>query len=827
MITVTEEFMPVEPLKPEELYKCCDPKMLDFFKTTSDIKPTDGTIGQDRALKALDFGLTLESRGFNIFTLGESGTGKMTTIKNLLKKRSASEPVPSDWCYVYNFKDPDVPVAISLEPGSAVEFQKDMDKFIKALKEELSKIFESKEYEKQKNRIMEEFQKKQKDLFGALEEEAHRRGFSIRKTVSGLLIVPVKKTGEPLSEEEFEALPEQEKTSVETIGKELQEKLNDIVRSVKDEEKLVKERLEQLERDAALSAVGHYIEELQAKYGKYEKIKTYLEYVRDDILDHIEDFKAGEEQPAALPFMRPAKPEPTFNRYAVNVLVNNKETEGAPCVFESNPTYLNLFGRIEHKFQYGMAMTDFTMIKPGALHKANGGYLVVDALDLLRNIFSYDALKRSIRNGEVRIEDVWEQYRLLSTATLKPEAIPLDVKVILTGNPYLYYLLYNLDEEYRELFKVKSDFDSRMERNEASIRKYAEFIASKCEEENLLPFDRSGVSKIVEYSARLAGEQDKLSSKFSDIADLVREAHYWASKNGKDVVSLEHVNKALDEKIYRNNRIEERLRELMADGTLIVDTSGEKVGQVNGLAVLSLGDYSFGKPSRITARTYAGKAGVVNIERETKMSGRIHEKAILIIANYLGSKYAVRKPISVSASITFEQLYEMVEGDSATCAELYALLSSLAGVPLKQGISVTGSMDQHGDVQPIGGVNEKIEGFFALCKLRGLDGSQGVIIPRKNVKNLMLKDDVVDAVKEGKFKIYPIDKMEEGLEVLTGMPAGELQPDGTYPEGTINNLVARRLEEITAALKVKKEEKEEEEEQKKRGEEEKPGGKNR
>jgi lon-related putative ATP-dependent protease len=798
--------MPVEPLKPEELYECCDPKMFDYFQTTADIKPTDGTIGQDRAMNALDFGLTLESKGFNIFLLGESGTGKMTTIRNLLKKRSAGEPVPTDWCYVYNFKDPDVPMAIAMKPGHGLEFQKDMDKFIKALKEELLKIFESKEFEKQKTKIMEDFQAKQKELFGSLEEDAHKKGFSIRKTVSGLLIVPIKKSGEPLSEEEFENLPDAEKKAVETIGKELQEKLNDVVRDVKDEEKLVKERMEQLEREATLSVVGHYIEDLEAKYGEYEKIKAYLKEVQNDILDHIEDFKGGEEQPAALPFMKPQKPEPTFNRYMVNLLVNNKDTEGAPCVFESNPTYLNLFGRIEHKFQYGMAMTDFTMIKSGSLHRANGGYLIVDALDLLRNIFSYDALKRSIRDGVVRIEDVWEQYRLLSTATLKPDPMPLDVKVILTGNPYLYYLLYNLDEEYRELFKVKADFNSHMDRNEVSIRKYADFIASKCEEEKLLQFDRTGVAKVVEHSSRLAGERDKLSSKFSDISDLIREAHYWASKEGKTVVSSEHVDKALDEKIYRSNRIEERLRELMVDGTLIVDTEGEKVGQVNGLAVLSMGDYSFGKPSRITARTFAGKGGVVNIERETKMSGKIHEKAILIISNYLGSKYAVNKPISLSASITFEQLYEMVEGDSATCAELYVLLSSLSGLPLKQNIAVTGSMDQHGDVQPIGGVNEKIEGFFDLCRLRGLDGTHGVIIPRKNIKHLMVKNAVVEAVKEGKFRIYSIDKMEEGLEILTGKPAGELQSDGTYPEGTVNNLVMKRLDEISEAMKAKKEE---------------------
>ncbi len=812
-----------KPLSPEELYICCDPSKMDF-ETTKEITPTEGTIGQERAMRALDFGLTFDSRGFNIFTLGESGTGKMTSIKSLLKRKASDEPVPPDWAYVYNFKEPDVPMAIPLKPGHAVELHKDMEKFIKVLKEELTKVFESREYEKQKSRIMEDFQQKQKDLFTALEDEAARRGFSIRKTVSGLMIVPVKKTGEPLSEEEFEALGDAEKKNVEAIGKELQEKLNDIVRAVKEQEKLVKEQLEQLEKEAALTFVGYYIDELKNKFKEYEKVTNYLADVQQDILENLEDFKAAEEQAPALPFLKPQKTEPTFTRYAVNVLVNNQDTKGAPVVFENNPTYLNLFGRIEHKFQYGMAVTDFSMIKPGSLHRANGGYIVIEALDLLRNIFSYDALKRAIRNGEVRIEDVWEQYRLVSTTTLKPEAIPLDVKVILTGNPYLYYLLYNLDEEYKEIFKVKADFDSIMVRDDSTIRKYAEFIAAKCNEEGLLHFDRTGVAKIVEYGSRLAGQQDKLSSKFSDISDLIKEAHYWAMKDGRNVVGMEHVEKAIDEKTYRSNRIEERLQELMADGTLIVDTSGSKVGQVNGLAVLSLGDYSFGKPSRITARTFAGRAGVVNIERETKMSGKIHEKAILIITNYLGSKYAVRKPITLSASITFEQLYEMVEGDSATCAELYALLSSLADVPLNQSIAVTGSMDQNGDVQPIGGVNEKIEGFFALCKLRGLDGSHGVIIPRKNVKHLMVNKEVVDAVKGGKFTIYPIDRMEEGLEILTGIPAGVLQEDGTYPEGTINHLVEKRLEQIREAVKPRKEEKEEEEaEGKGAGQEEEPG----
>lgn len=804
-----------EKLRHDELYALCDPSIFSFA-TTNDLPDFKETIGQERALHALDFGLSFESVGFNIFILGEHGTGKMTTVRSFLSQKALKEPVPPDWCYVYNFKDPDAPLAISLAPGRAVIFQKDMEEFIKILRVEIPKVFESKEYEKQRNSIIEEAQQKQKALFASLEDEAQEKGFLVRKTVSGLIIVPVKKTGEPLTEEEYELLDDKTKRRIESLGRNLQEKLNDVVRLVRESEKQVKELIGKLEQEAALSAVGHLVDELKGKYRDNAKISAYLDDVRGDILEHLDDFKLQEEQPQQLPFMRLPKTEPTFTRYAVNVLVNNQHCQGAPCVFESNPTYYNLFGRIEHKIQYGLALTDFSMIKAGSLHKANGGYLVVNALDLLRNLFAYDALKRAIRNRELKIEDVWEQYRLISTTTLKPEPIPLDIKVILVGTPFLYYLLYNLDEDYRELFKVKADFDSRMARNEENIHKYALFIATLCREENLLPLERSGVAKIIEFSSRLAEHQRKLSAQFSDIADVIREASYWATRAGKAVINGEHVQKAVDEKIFRTNKIEERLREMIVEGTIIVETKGEKVGQINGLAILDLGDYRFGKPSRITARTYAGKAGVVNIERESKMSGKIHEKAILIISNFLGSRYAAKKPISLTASITFEQLYDMVEGDSASCAELYALLSSIARVPLQQNIAVTGSMDQNGEVQPVGGINEKIEGFFDLCRMTGLDGRQGVIIPQRNVKNLMLKKEVIDAVRNGMFFIYPIEKVDEGIELLTGMPAGELGEDGNYPEGTLNYLVVKRLTEISQSLEKKKE-KEEEREEERRG----------
>ncbi len=794
-------------LKSHDVYKKCDESIFKF-ETTLDEKPLIGTIGQDRAIASLDFGLNLPAKGFNIYALGAQGTGKMRAIRTLLAEKVKSEPIPPDWCYLYNFKKPDNPIAVSLPAGKAKEFQNDMVNLINTLKTEIPKAFESKEYDKQRNKILEDFQQKQKEWFSAIEEEARNKGFAIRKALAGLIIVPIKRDGEPLTEDEFQALEPETRKRIDEFGKMLQEKLDDVVRAVREADKVVKEMLIKLERQIALDVIEQPIEDLKNKYSFNEKINQYLDAVKEDILNNLQDFKIQEEvTPPIPPFVKIPK-EASFVKYSVNILVDNSNTEGAPVVYEPNPTYLNLFGSIEYKIQYGMAITDFTMIKAGSLHKANGGYIVIDALALLKNLFSYDSLKRALRNKEIRIEDVWEQYRLITTSTLRPEPIPLNVKVILTGTPLLYYLLYNYDDEYKELFKVKADFDIRMPRNEENIKKYAQFVALCQKEEGLLPFHRSAVAKIVEYGSRLAEHQEKLSTQFSSIADIVRESHFWAKKDGKNVVKSSHVLKALDQRVYRSASIEEKLRELILEDVLIIETTGSKVGQINGLAVLDLGDYSFGKPSRITARTYLGKAGIVNIERETKMSGKIHEKAIMILSSYLWSKYAIKKSISLSASLTFEQLYEMIEGDSATCAELYALLSSIAEIPLKQNIAVTGSMDQRGEVQPVGGINEKIEGFFELCKIRGLDGSHGVIIPKRNIKHLMLKEEIQKAIEEGKFHIYAIEYAEEGLEILTDMKAGELQHDGSYPKGTINYLVMRKLVEMSDLLKKKDKEKE-------------------
>jgi lon-related putative ATP-dependent protease len=794
----------------DDLFKRCDDSHFDF-RTTNDVLPLDGIIGQERALDSIDFGLNLASTGFNIYVLGDSGTGKVSAIRSFISKKAEQEKVPSDWCYVHNFRDPAEPLAISLEPGRGDAFRKDMEELVASLKVEIPKIFDSKEFKQQSNMIVEGFQSRQKDLFASLEREAGEKGFKVQPAVGGFSIVVTGETGDPLTEEEFKALDEEKANRIQESGKQIQEKIDDMRRVLKTQEKATREKMRDLGRKAALSVLEILVEDIRAQYdGSDGKVSPYLECVKEDILDNIDDFKTQVEEaaPPPVPSLKMPKKETEFHKYFVNVIVNNGGRKGSPCVIESNPTYYNLFGRMEHKFQSGAAFTDFTMIKAGALHKANGGYLVINALDLVRNLISYDALKRAIRNCEVKIEDVWEQYRSVPTAMMKPGPIPLDVKVILIGNPEIYYLLYNLDEEFRELFKVKADFDSRMERSEENIRKYAAFVATKARGENLLPFDPSGVGKVVEFGSRLAGDQKKLSSKFSDISNLIRESHYWAAKERTPVVSGVHVEKAIEEKIYRHRRVEDRMREVMVEGTLIVETSGARKGQINGLAVLDTGDHSFGKPSRITATVYAGKGGVINIERETKLSGKIHEKAMLILTNYLGSKYAVRKPISLTASITFEQLYGMIEGDSATCAELYALLSAISGIPARQGISVTGSMDQSGNVQPIGGVNEKIEGFFDLCNHRGFDGSQGVIIPKRNVRNLMLRKDVVEAIGKKAFRIYAIDHVEEGIEILMGMPPGEPGPDGTYPEETVNRLVEDRLAALREASKVEKDRKE-------------------
>ena len=793
-MTETNRKLPVEKLRWE-----CDPSQFGF-ETTNDLPELEGTIGQLRAIKSIEFGLDIDDNGYNIFLSGEAGTGRSSSIKNLLKKRAKNEPCPSDWCYVHNFKMPDNPLAVSLTAGMGNELAKDMKELLESIRGDIPKALDSKEYEMNKANIMEKYQEKNGELFSALEAEANSHGFALQRTVSGLVMVP-QKEGRNYTQEEYEALSKEEQDNLEHEGRELTEKLNDVLRQVRDNEKATKDELAQLDRDLGLSAVWHHIEPLQEKYGSHEKVVKYLEAVKEDILLNLEDFKPQAPAPQ-IAGIRIPRQEPSFERYEVNVLVDNHETKGAPVIFETNPTYNNLFGRIEHVMQMGgAATTNFTLIKPGALHRANGGYLIMDAREVLINPFAWDALKRCIRNGEIRIEDVLDQYRFMTFVSLKPEAVPLQAKIIMIGSPWIYYLLYYLEPDYRKFFKVKADFDSRIPRTPEIMQDYALFVSSHCKSEKLLPFDRTAVAALLEHSARLVEDQGKISSQFMELSDLIRESSYWASKENSSLVTRTNVKRAIDEKTYRSNRIEERMQELFEEGTIFVDADGSEVGQINGLSVMSLGDHMFGRPSRVTARIYLGRAGMVNIEREVKLSGPIHDKGVMILTGYIGGKYANDKPLSFSASICFEQSYEGVEGDSASSTELYALLSALSGVPLKQGIAVTGSVNQLGKVQPIGGVNYKIEGFYAVCKAKGLTGEQGVMIPKSNERHLMLNDEVVDAVKSGKFNVWSVESIDQGIELLTGMPAGERGADGSYPAGTINFLVERRLRELVDKLK--------------------------
>jgi lon-related putative ATP-dependent protease len=786
-------------IAPDKLRWECNESEFDFA-TTEELPELEGTIGQERALKALDFGFGITDCGYNLFLAGEAGTGRSSTIRNMLKKLTKEQPTPSDWCYVYNFKDPDLPLSLALPAGQGAELEKDMKELLEGIKSDIPKALDSKDYESHKATVFEEYQEKNGELFGALEKEAEERGFSLQRTVSGLVMVP-QKDDRNYTQEEYEALSDEEREKLEATGKDLTDKLNDVLRQVRENEKGTKETLGQLDRELGLSAVGRHIEPLKEKYREQEKVVKYLDSVQEDILNNLEDFKPQQQQ-SQIAGLRMAKQEPSFERYAVNVFVDNRETKGAPVVFEQNPTYNNLFGRIENVWQMGgVATTNFTLIKPGALHRANGGYLIIDAREVLINPFAWDALKRCMRSGEIKIEDAMEQYRFMTFVSLKPEPVPLRAKIVMIGSPWIYYLLFHLEPDYRKFFKVKADFDSRVSRTPQIMKDYALFVATHCKNEKLVPFDRSGVAGLLEHSARLVEDQGKLSSQFMEIADLIREASYWAAKDGSVTVSRDIVKKTISEKIYRSNRVEERLQELFEDGTILCDTDGSEVGQINGLSVMTIADYMFGRPSRVTARVYLGRGGMVNIEREVKLSGPIHDKGVLILTGYLGGKFAHDKPLSFSASICFEQNYDGIEGDSASSTELYALLSSLSGVPIKQGIAVTGSVNQLGKIQPIGGVNYKIEGFFAVCKAKGLTGEQGVIIPKSNEKHLMLNDEVTEAVRAGKFHIWSVETIDQGIEILTGVPAGAQQPDKGYPEGSINFLADKRLREMLELMK--------------------------
>lgn len=788
-----------EELLADQLRNYCDPNQFTF-ETTDEINPLQGTVGQDRGVSALDFGFDIKTSGFNLYVAGPTGTGKTSTVRAFVKEQAKTEPVPSDLCYINNFKEADKPNAIILPAGMGCALVKDMNELVETSKAEIPRAFESENYEKRRNDVLNDVQQERTRMLNDLQKQAEQMNLAIEMTQIGIVTVPVM-NGKPVSREEFEKLPEKHRADIQGRSDQLQDKIQQVLARSRKSEKDAQEKIDNLDKEVAIFAVGHILDDLRHKYKDYEEVVDFLNQVQNDMLEHLDDFKAQEKPKLALPGLEDLRSEPSFDRYTVNLIVNNMDTEGAPVVIENNPTYYNLIGRVDFKARLGALTTDFSQIKAGSIHKANGGYLVMNAMDVLTSPMSWDALKRTMRSGEIKIENIAEGYGLIPTSSLRPEAIPINLKVILIGNSYIYYLLHALDEDFHKLFKVKADFDTEMKRTDDHIEKYAQFLAARVRKAKLLPFHKTGVAQIVEYGSRLIGDKEKLSTRFIEIADIASESSFWASKNGHDSIMGEDVRKAIEEKEYRSNLVEEKIQEPMEQGVIMIDSRGEVVGQVNGLSVYSLGDYTFGRPSRITARTFVGKGGVTNIERETRMSGPIHDKGVMILTGYLAGMYGQDKPLPLGASLAFEQLYEGVEGDSASSTELYALLSSLADLPITQEIAVTGSVNQKGEIQPIGGVNYKIEGFYEVCKAGGITGNQGVIIPHQNVRHLMLKDEVVQAVRDGRFHIWPVASIDEGIEILTGWPAGQTDENGDYPADSVHGRVARKLWEYARVIK--------------------------
>ncbi len=786
----------------------CDPSFFDF-ECTSDLAPLREFIGQDRAIRAIEFGLSMNQEGYNIYVAGLAGTGKTsvvkTHIKKLIEKKRAEEKArpPEDWCYLHNFTDPDRPQILSLPQKKGKIFRDQISNLLQRLKEELVKAFSSEKYKAQKKKTVEESQAEQQKLFEEVSEAAQQQGFQFEMTQVGPALIPLVK-GKPVSQADYMMLEKSVRKELETKRPKLRKKLQVTFEKVRELENQTLEKLQNTDKTVADFTISRLFKNLMQEYRDSEKIFQYLTDLKTYTLDNLNIFKEGEEQPHpvfGIPASRIMGGRDPFLPFQINVFVDNSDTEGPPVIIEPNPNYANLFGKIERRFLFGGYLSDHTMLKPGALQLANSGYLLLSANDTLTNPGVWPALKRAIKTKEARVEDPFEQFGLIAPQGLRPQPMPVDVKIVLIGDGLLYQLLSTYDEDFWEIFRVKADFDFEVARTKEHLKDFAAFIQGCCEECKLHPFDRTGVAKVLEYTSRMVGDQEKLSSRFAQIKELVGEAEYWARQDRVELVSGQHVEKAVEEKFFRHNLPDERIREMIERGTIMIDVDGKVVGQVNGLSVYSLGDITFGKPSRITCQTFLGQGGVINIERESQLSGRIHDKGVLILSGYMGWKYAQDNPLSLSASLCFEQSYEGVEGDSASSTELYALLSSLSGVPIKQNIAVTGSVNQKGEIQPIGGVNQKIEGFFRVCQTKGLNGDQGVMIPRNNLKNLMLRPEVVDAVRQGKFHIYAVDTIDEGIEVLAGIEAGKIKKDGTYPKASINYKVGEQLKEMATKLK--------------------------
>ena len=792
----------------DKLRWTCDPSLLKFA-CTKDLAPLEEFIGQDRGINAVKFGLEMNRPGYNIYVAGLTGTGKTSIVKayveRLIREHEAREGpyYPDDWCYVHNFTDPDRPQIVKLTQGKGKAFANQVTALLQRLQEVLGKVFSSEAYGAERKSIVEESQNEQRQILEQLESEARSQGFLFQISAAGPVLVPMAE-GKPLSQEEYLSLKEEDRKDLEERRAQLLRLVGTSFEKTKELERNTIERLRQLDHKIGETSIHTLFQELVESYRQFSDVDHYLNGLEAYTLNNLELFKQQEAPTQVIPSIPGVQivgGRDPFLSFRVTVFVDNSETVGPPVIVESNPTYGNLFGKVERRFFLGGYLSDHTMLKPGSLSLASGGYLLLNPRDVLTKTGVWDALKRAIRNKEVRIEDPFEQFGLIAPLGMRPQPMPVDVKVILIGDNYIYQLLSEYDEEFWEIFRVKAEFNFQVDRTPENMEAYACFIAHCCEEDGLRHFDPSGVAKVLEFAARMVAEQEKLSSRFGQIKELLVESDYWTGKGSASLISAEHVQKALDQKIFRHNLIDEQIQELIHKGTLMIDVDGTVIGQGNGLSLYSLGDITFGKPSRITAKTFMGRSGVINIERESQLSGRIHDKGVLILSGYMGWKYAQDKPLSLSASLCFEQSYEGVEGDSASSTELYTILSSLSEIPLKQGIAVTGSVNQMGEIQPIGGLNHKIEGFFQVCRAKGLTGDQGVLIPYKNLRNLMLREEVVDAVAQGKFHIYAVNTIDEGMEMLTEAEAGQRGEDESYPIGSINYLVDRRLKEMAEGLK--------------------------
>lgn len=802
----------VQELPMEKLRRTCEPSLL-CCESSAELNPLNTIIGQERAVRALKFGLGIKERGFNIYVAGRPGTGRTTAVESFLAEVAKGESTPSDWCYVNRFHDSSRPNAIQLPPGRGVELKADIESLVGSTVREISNAFESEEYALQRDSTLKTFQQQKQSILTQINEQAIQSGFVIQPSAVGLLTIPLK-NGKPMSEEDFMALKPDVREEIGKRQEQINSALEAAIRQAKGLDKSAVEAMQKLDRQVGSYAIRHFFADVKDKYAGLDEVLTFLDDVQDDILENLAGFKPqAEEQPAVPMPGRGAKDTPT-RKYQVNVLVDNSRQKGAPVVLERNPTYANLFGRVEQEAQFGTLVTDFTLIRSGSLHRANGGYLVLPMEDVLRNPLTWDSLKRALENKEIIIEDVGEKIGLISSRSLRPEPIPLSIKVILIGRLDVYQALLAYDDNFSELFKVKADFDTTMPWTEENAKQYAAFVSMVCETEKLHHLDAAALALLVEHGARLAEDQEKLSTHFGVIADVIREASYYASLEQTEAVQAAHVRKAIEERYYRSSLVHERIKEMMQREVIKIDVSGKQVGQVNGLSVIQWGDLSFGQPNRITVSLGLGRDGLIDIEREARLGGPIHTKGVLILSGYLTGKYAQDKPLSLSARLVFEQSYSGVDGDSASSTELYAILSALADLPIRQGIAVTGSVNQKGEVQAIGGVNDKIEGFFAVCQAKGLTGEQGVMIPESNVANLMLKDEVIQAVRAGQFRIWPIRTIDEGIEVLTGTKGGERQPDGSFEEGSVNARVDQRLRALAESLAQfgKPEEKKEESE---------------